>query len=129
MDDNKFSDIEISLSNKELEKIKSLNKTSNSLRKKIKNDNGLMNMNIKEIIHIWAKNNIELLVDLTNFFSNLKKYQKYFDDTDESSQWFKGLKLMFSELIQVFFKGKRIIFIGMTLILLSFGMYIIQITS
>ena len=126
---DKFSDIEINLSNEELEKIDSLNKISNAVNKKIKEDDNLLNMSINEVIKLWAKNNIDVLVDLTNFFSNFKKYNKYFDDIDETKMWLDGFKLVIFDLIKIFTKKKRIIFIGITLLLLSFGLYIIQITS
>jgi len=126
---DKFSDIEINLSNEELEKIDSLNKISNAVNKKIKEDDNLLNMSINEVIKLWAKNNIDVLVDITNFFSNFKKYNKYFDDIDETKMWLDGFKLVIFDLIKIFTKKKRIIFIGITLLLLSFGLYIIQITS
>tara|TARA_B100001093_G_scaffold213054_2_gene204401 strand:- start:7342 stop:7734 length:393 start_codon:yes stop_codon:yes gene_type:complete len=126
---DKFSDIEINLSNEELKKIDSLNKISNAVNKKIKEDDNLLNMSINEVIKLWAKNNIDVLVDLTNFFSNFKKYNKYFDDIDETKMWLDGFKLVIFDIIKIFTKKKRIIFIGITLLLLSFGLYIIQITS
>ena len=126
---DKFSDIEINLSNDELKKIDSLNKISNKINKKIREDEHILNMSIKEIIRLWAKNNVDVLVDLTNFFANFKKYNKYFDDIDETKMWLDGIKLIISDLFKIFIKEKRIIFIGLTLLLISFGLYIIQITS
>tara|TARA_B100001093_G_scaffold371097_1_gene356060 strand:+ start:692 stop:1084 length:393 start_codon:yes stop_codon:yes gene_type:complete len=127
--EDKFSDIKMKLSNEELNKIASLNKLSNSVNKQIKNDDHIMNMSIKNVIKLWAKNNIDILVDITKFLSNFKKYNKYFDDIDETKMWFDGIKLIISDLFVIFTKEKRIIFIGITLLLLSFGLYIIQITS
>lgn len=127
--EDKFSDIKMKLSNEELKKIDSLNKLSNTVNKQIKNDNHIMNMSIKNVIKLWAKNNIDILVDITKFLSNFKKYNKYFDDIDETKMWFDGIKLIISDLFVIFTKEKRIIFIGITLLLLSFGLYIIQITS
>ena len=96
---------------------------------RIKNDDHIMNMSIRNVIKLWSKNNIDILVDITKFFSNFKKYNKYFDDIDETKMWFDGLKLIVYDLFVIFTKEKRIIFIGITLLLLSFGLYIIQITS
>ena len=127
--EDKFSDIKMKLSNEELQKIESLNKLSNSVSKRIKNDEHIMNMSIRDVIKLWAKNNIDILVDITKFFSNFKKYNKYFDDIDETKMWFDGFKKIISDLFVIFTKEKRIIFIGITLLLLSFGLYIIQITS
>jgi len=127
--EDKFSDIKMKLSNEELKKIESLNKLSNAVNKRIKNDDHIMNMSIRNVIKLWAKNNIDILVDITKFFSNFKKYNKYFDDIDETKMWFDGLKLIVYDLFVIFTKEKRIIFIGITLLLLSFGLYIIQITS
>ena len=104
---DKFSDIEINLSNEELKKIDSLNKISNAVNKKIKEDDNLLNMSINEVIKLWAKNNIDVLVDLTNFFSNFKKYNKYFDDIDETKMWLDGFKLVIFDIIKIFTKKKK----------------------
>tara|TARA_Y100000385_G_C12915077_1_gene559976 strand:- start:463 stop:855 length:393 start_codon:yes stop_codon:yes gene_type:complete len=127
--EDKFSDIKMKLSNEELKKIASLNKLSNAVNKRIKNDDHIMNMSIKNVIKLWAKNNIDILVDITKFLSNFKKYNQYFDDIDETKLWFDGIKIIITDLFVIFTKEKRIIFVGITLLLLSFGLYIIQITS
>ena len=88
-----------------------------------------MNMTISEIVNKWATINIHTIIDLTNFFSGLNKYKMYFDDIDETGQWFTGINKILKEFMNIFTKNGRSLYIGLTLILISFSLYLIQITS
>ena len=48
-------------------------------------------MSIKNLFEKWASVNINIFVDITNFISNLSKYNNYFDDIDETGQWYNGI--------------------------------------
>ena len=53
----------------------------------------------------------------------------YFDDIDETGQWFTGINKILKEFMNIFTKNGRSLYIGLTLILISFSLYLIQITS
>jgi len=117
------------LSEKEQEEIKKLNSKSNKIRKNIKKNDDPLNMSIRDFMRNWADSNIYIMIDLTNFINNLSKYKSYFDDIDDTSNWVSGILKILKKLYSIFTKKQRTIFIGFTLILLSFALYIIQITS
>lgn len=123
------SDLNMYLSDKELSELNSLNKISNTLRNTIRVKQDPVNMNIRELFKKWASVNIHIIIDITNFISNIDDYYKYFDELDESGQWYDGLYQLYINFSNIFIKDDRSIYFGITLLLLSFAMYIIQITS
>ena len=98
------------LSKKEQEEIKMLNSKSNKIRKDIKENDDPLNMS-------------------TNFINNLSKYKSHFNDIDDTNNWVSGIGQIINKIYTIFTKKQRTIYIGFTLILLSFALYIIQITS
>ena len=117
------------LSDTEKEQLEYLNTTSNRINKLQNEKKDPFNMTLSELIQNWANANIHVLIDITNFFSNLQKYNRYFDDIDNTGQWFNGIKKFILDLSSIFVKKNRGIYIGFTLILLSFALHLIQITS
>lgn len=117
------------LSDTEKEQLEYLNTTSNRINKLQNEKRDPFNMTLSELIQNWANANIHVLIDITNFFSNLQKYNRYFDDIDNTGQWFNGIKKFILDLSSIFVKKNRSIYIGFTLILLSFALHLIQITS
>jgi hypothetical protein len=86
-------------------------------------------MSVKNIVNKWATANIDILVDITQYLSTTNKYANYFDDIDETGQWYSGIMRMISDFIKIFTKGDRPIYIGLTFVIISFALYLIQITS
>lgn len=117
------------LSEKEQEEIKNLNSRSNKIRKQIKKNDDPLNMSIRDFMRNWADSNIYIMIDLTNFINNLSKYKSHFDDIDDTGNWLSGIMKILKKLYSIFTKKQRTIYMGFTLILLSFALYIIQITS
>mgnify|MGYP006125545451 CR=1 FL=1 len=128
MDNNK-NIINKNLSNRENTELKLLNTKSNMLRKIIKKKDDPLNMSIKDFLRNWADTNIYIIVDLTNFISTISKYNTHFNDIDDTNNWISGINSIFAKLYKIFTKKNRAIFVGFTLILISFALYIIQITS
>lgn len=125
----KQNDIYKYLSNTEKNKLKKLNKTSNKLNKDIRINNDILNLPIKSIINRWSNEMSNIIIDLTNFFSNLKNNDKNFNDIDNLSQILAEIIKICNKLVLIFLKGERSIYFGLTLIILSFLLYIIQISS
>lgn len=123
------SKLDILLSEKEKNEIDYLNNKSNKLQQTTKDRSDPFNKSLAELINLWASSNVHVIIDLTNFFSGLSKYSSYFDDIDATGQWFTGIGRILRDLVKIFTKGQRSIYIGATLILISFGLYLIQITS
>ncbi len=69
--DMNLSDLNVNLSKKELTEIDYLNNTSNTISNNLRSKSNPMNLTITDFIKRWADVNIELLIDITNFISNL----------------------------------------------------------
>ena len=121
--------IDTKLSKNERKELKLLDRKSNRLRKEYKKNKDPLNMSIREFIKKWADTNIFVLIDLTNFFGNLSEYKNHFDDIDDTQNWIKGFSKIFNNFYKIITKEQRPIFIGFTLVLISFALHIIQITS
>tara|TARA_Y200000002_G_C22687645_1_gene666628 strand:+ start:5738 stop:6121 length:384 start_codon:yes stop_codon:yes gene_type:complete len=126
---DKTKTIDTYLSKTEKNQLEYLNKTSNRINKLKNEKKDPLNMTLSELIQNWANVNIHVLIDITNFFSNLQKYNRYFDDIDNTGQWFTGIKKIIVDFSSIFVRNNRGIYIGFTLILLSFALHLIQITS
>ena len=122
-------DLNVFLNNNEVNQLKYLNRTSNITQKHINDQKDPLNISIRNLFSIWAKINIDIFSDIVLFFSTLGKYSKFFDDVDNSTHWYNGILLILSELTKIFTKEQRIIYFGFTLILFSFMLYIIGMTS
>ena len=92
------------LSDTEKEQLEYLNTTSNRINKLQNEKRDPFNMTLSELIQNWANANIHVLIDITNFFSNLQKYNRYFDDIDNTGQWFNGIKKFILDLSSIFVK-------------------------
>lgn len=121
--------LNVFLNDDEVNQLKYLNKSSNTSQHSINEQKDPLNISLRNLFSIWAKKNIDIFSDLVLFFSTLGKYSKFFDDVDNSTQWYNGILLIMSELTKIFTKEQRIIYFGFTLILFSFMLYIIGITS
>ncbi len=123
---NKFS---FAMSKKEKENINKLNIDSNNNQIQHRKDNDLINLSLKSLFEMWASTNIKVFRDLVTFISTIDKYSTYFNDIDETRQWYNGIMVILRKLFKIFTKDNRPIFIGITFIFLSFALYLIQITS
>ena len=121
--------IDTKLSKNELKELKLLNNKSNILRKEYKKNKDPLNMSIRDFIKKWADTNIYVLIDLTNFFANLSEYKNHFDDIDDTQNWIKGFSKIFNNFYKIITREQRPIFIGFTLVLISYALHIIQLTS
>ena len=81
------------------------------------------------VIKEWSNTMLLIFTELVNFIAGINKYSGYFDDIDETGQWFTGINKILKEFMNIFIKNGRSLYIGLTLILISFSLYLIQITS
>ena len=129
MNKDYFSNIDDLLSKNEKTMLKKLDTKSNKINNKIHDANDPLNMSITNLFEKWASVNINIFVDITNFISNLSKYNTYFDDIDETGQWYNGIVNIIKDFSKILIENNRPIYFGITLVLLSFALYLIQITS
>ena len=126
---DKTNKLNVLLSDVEKKNIDQLDKQSNKLQNLNRYTNDPINMSIKELFYKWTAVNIETFTDIVTFASNINIYSKYFDDIDQTGQWYKGITIILRNFFKIITKDNRPIFIGVTFIFLSFALYLIQITS
>lgn len=121
--------LNVNMSDNEKKNIKKFNKDANKELRENFAKNDVLNMSIKEVFNDWARTNLTVFSELVTFVSTMGKYSKYFDDIDETRQWYNGIMAILRNLLSILTKDKRPIYVGITLILLSFALHLIQITS
>ncbi len=125
-----FPNLNMYLNDDEVKELEDLNKKSNRAQTSIKDNNDPFAMSISKLIVIWRLKNLEVFKDLVNLFSNFEdKYSDYFNDIDETKQWFSGIMIIIKDIFKIFTKDNRAIYIGMTLLIISFLLNIIDISS
>ena len=126
----KNSDLSKYLNKEEKKFLEKLNKSTNNLKAKQIEKNDILNLPIKILFYNWKVEMSNIILDLTEFMSEIKNNNsKCFNDIDNSNEIFKGIFNIFNKLISIFTKDKRSFYFGITLIIFSILLYIIQITS
>ena len=87
-----------------------------------------MNLTLNTIIKNWANVNSLVFSELIIFFSNIRKYSEYIDEENTNS-FLIATKHFIEDLFHIFNKNGRLLYIGITLILISLMIYFIGITS
>ena len=127
--ENKEFNVNKYLSKDEINNLEYLNNKSNYIKNLEKEKTDIMNISLKELLHQWSSINVEIFNEVTEFFFNLKKFNNYFEDIDNTSNILNGIGLIFSELTEIFIKDNRSVYAGLTFILISFFIYFIGISS
>ena len=103
-----------------------VNKLANTLQKSAEEYKDPLNMSLREFSKEWANKNMEAAADLMKWLSNLGTYIDYFNDIDSSRQWFTGIYLIIRDFISIFWKNQRAIYIGITILILVFFIFVIE---
>lgn len=114
------------LSPNERDELLRVNKLANTLQKSADEYRDPLNMSLREFAREWANKNMEAVGDLMKWLSNLGDYGGYFTDIDSSRQWFTGIYLMIRDFISIFWKNQRAIYVGITLLILVFFIFVID---
>ena len=120
---NEYSYLE-HLTDNELETLNKLSTVSNKLRTSDIESKKLEHMTINNLYEHWSKTHIDVLKDLSKFTG--KPYKQYFQDIDQTEKWWKGIQLVLTELLLIFTKDNRIIFIGITIVFISIFVFFIS---
>lgn len=108
------------LSREEQEYLKTINDKSNKIRNKIARDNDILQNNIYTLLNNWSKSLKDILDDIVHIELSLNKDDQY---------WWKEILEFTNKIYFIFTKNDRKIYVGITLIIVSFLLYIIDITS
>ena len=89
-----------------------------------------LNMSVRQLIQRWVLIHqliIREFVELTSNFQS--KYSIYFQDIDQSKQWFQGVMMVFRDVAGILSKEDRGIYVGITLILISLWLYTLYLSE
>ena len=122
-------DVKDYLSYDERKNIDFLNNSSNKIRDELIKSRDFLNIPLSKLSKIWASKMNNILEDLAIFFKNIRTYSNYFEDINDVNNWWRGILKIISEFSYIMVKNERSIYFGITLIMLSIGIYFIQISS
>lgn len=116
------------LNSNELAELEYLNEQVNKANESLSNRTDIMNLTLNTIIKNWANVNSLVFSELIIFFSNIRKYSEYIEEENTNS-FLIATKHFIEDLFHIFNKNGRLLYIGITLILISLMIYFIGITS
>ena len=120
---NEYSYLE-HLSDNELETLDKLSKVSNNIKKDSEESKKMENMKLIDLYNEWSKTHIGIIKDFGKFTST--EYKKYFTDIDKTEQWWAGIVLISKNILNILTKDGRIIYTGITIIVVAILMFFIS---
>ena len=128
MSDTKFNKLKTFLNSNELEELKYLNTKVEDISESVKNRTDIMNLSLNELINNWANTNSTVFSELVVMFADINKYSSYVRE-DNANSILVAISNIIKDLSIIFSKDGRLLYIGITLILISILIYFIGITS
>lgn len=128
MSDTKFNKLKTFLNSNELEELKYLNTKVEDISESVKNRTDIMNLSLNELINNWANTNSIIFSELVVMFADINKYSSYVRE-DNANSILVAISNIVKDLSIIFSKDGRLLYIGITLILISILIYFIGITS
>jgi hypothetical protein len=114
------------LSPNERDELLRVNTLANTLQKSADEYKDPLNMSLREFAKEWANKNMEAMAELLKWLTNIGEYARYFDDVDNSRQWFSGVYAIIRDFFSIFWKNSRSIYVGITLLFLVFFIIMIE---
>ena len=118
-----LNDISLNLSLEEREYLNKINDKSNEIRRGLSMKKDFFNLSLTEILNRWATVHNEILADLSKISYSNKWSMNRVD------LWWDNIFLLLDNIIKSVVKEERLIYVGISLIIMSILIYLIQITS
>jgi hypothetical protein len=128
MSDTKFNKLKTFLNSNELEELKYLNSQVENIHESKKSKTDIMNMSLNVLINNWANVNSVVFSELVVMFADINKYSNFVKE-DNANSILVAINYLIKDLFSIFTKDGRVLYIGLTLILISILIYFIGITS
>ena len=113
------------LNKEELNRLQKLEEISNKTlvykKQESNNNNNIMNWSLKKITTTWANVNIDIFNELVGFIKNLENELQNINHIKNLD-----VKKNIMKFLDIFIKNNRVIFFGITLILISIFIYIVR---
>ena len=110
------------------EQLEYLNNLAQKANESTKDNTDIMNLPLNIIIKTWANINSQVFSEIVLFLSNIQKYKEYIDEENANS-FIIAIKHFLEDFIDIFKREGRLLYIGITFILISILIYFIGITS
>jgi molecular chaperone GrpE (heat shock protein) len=115
------------LSPDEVAELERLTLASNALQMSSQNYKNPLNMSMKDLFKEWTTTNLKVVNEIIQFMTNIGDYSRYFEDIDQSKQWLEGVLLIMRNFIKIFTKENRSIYVGFTILLMTFMIWYIDV--
>ena len=110
------------LSKDEQKTLKLVNEQSNTLKNKNIDNKNILNKSVKEIITEWSYHHQNMLDEIVKLTNKLNKMENIKD----SQNWWGYLKEYLSNFISIVTKEERLIYTGITVLIISLLLYLID---
>ena len=120
------SDNEQVLSVEEKKIIERLNNFASKTQKDALKDIKFFNMSLKELFDKFILTWREIINEIIHLYTN---YPRLKNNIYANQYWWKNIKSIFLKLFDIFTKNDRLIYVGFMLIIISFFMYFLLISS
>ena len=124
---NLDSDYQNLLSLEERKIIDKLNNFSNDTKKYLKKNKEFYNISLKELFDNFLKAWNEIIIEILQIYN--KNKDKNQNILFKNRYWWNNFKNIISELLYILTKKDRLIYVGFMLIIISFFMYFLLISS
>ena len=124
---NLDSDYQNLLSLEERKIIDKLNNVSNDTKKYLKKNKEFYNISLKELFDNFLKAWNEIIIEILQIYN--KNKDKNQNILFKNRYWWNNFKNIISELLYILTKKDRLIYVGFMLIIISFFMYFLLISS
>ena len=113
------------LSKDEQKTLNLVNEESNFLKNKKIDDSNILNKSIKEIITEWSFHHQNMLDETIKLTKKLNKME----DINEKDNWWNYLQKYIVNFIEIITKEERLIYTGITILIISLLLYLIDSSS
>ena len=113
------------LSDDEKKTLKYITDKSNVLKNRKLNKDNIFNKTLKEIITEWSIHHQKMLDEIVKLIQEVNSMDNY----DKYNNWWRYFTKYLNDFVNILIKGDRMIYSGITILMISFLLFIINSSS
>lgn len=113
------------LSDDEKKTLKYINDKSNVLKNRKLNKDNIFNKTLKEIITEWSIHHQKMLDEIVKLIQEVNSMDNY----DKYNNWWRYFTKYLNDFVNILIKGDRMIYSGITILMISFLLFVINSSS
>ena len=113
------------LSDDEKKTLKYINDKSNVLKNRKLNKDNIFNKTLKEILTEWSIHHQKMLDEIVKLIQEVKSMDNY----DKYNNWWRYFTKYLNDFVNILIKGDRMIYSGITILMISFLLFVINSSS